>query len=167
MQFPNDAVSTSTYASNVVSFGDITTQLLPQGDYTILHWFLSGNAKTFVDITCSTDNPDWRIGRMITNNAVINYIQNDVQEECDNGTINLIQRSGTSATDSNYVQITYVPRLLSQTSMATDTPFITAKFFDNGTEYTYNPLITLIGILILTSAVIAVVYWFIKRYKKL
>jgi hypothetical protein len=168
--FPIDATTTQVYASNSISLGDITTNLTPIGNWTLLNWYIYGNSKTFVDIICR-DNPtgtEWIIARMLpeTSNR---EIKNDVTYQCENGDFRLVQRGPSiGSVDTDFVQITTIPRLTS-TNMSTTTASSTFAIQDGyvyGTHYTYNPLLSLIGIAMITIGFGITIYAFFKLFRK-
>lgn len=77
--------------------------------------------------------------------AYSNEIVKPVFIECDN-TITWAYHASVQ-TDATLV-LNYVPYHLTETNMATDTPYTAYTTFDNGVEYSYNPFISQIGILL-------------------
>lgn len=62
--------------------------------------------------------------------------------------------------------IVYVEYEIDQTTMATDTPFTAQQSFQDGTLYSYNPLLAQVGITIFAISFIIMVAFVYKLFRK-
>lgn len=163
--YPTNASTTQAFSNASVSFGDVTTNLLPTGNYTILNWLISGTSGNNVDLVCSSNSPDY-FARIT--NAQVSYPQsrNDTIIRCWNGTIDLIQRQKVSATDINFAQVTYLNYIVDSTTVATNTPYTEQSTDSNGVHYSYDPLKAQAGIMLFGILFVLAVWAIVKLIKK-